>query len=76
MKENGGKSDLGLFYRECRGDYKNEMGKSGLKRQIKLTHLITRNFVIDTNYVNQLVCIAHVRAATIGYNSVNSNEGK
>lgn len=29
--------------------------------QIKLTHLITRNFVIDTNYVNQLVCIAHVR---------------
>lgn len=49
--------------------------KITFERQIKLTHLITHNFVIDTNYVNQLVCIAHVRAVQ-SYNSVNSNEGK
>ena len=47
---------------------KNFTRKSHLKWQIKLTHLITRNFVIDTNYVNQLVCIAHVLRA--GHNHI------
>lgn len=42
---------------------------------MKLVHLITHNFVINSNYVNQLVYIAHVRAVQ-SYNSVNSNEGK